>query len=198
MQKIKPMKPAIKILSILVLFAFFTSACKHITDNQNRYEILKEVLNAYQENNIFLDSTATDLDFQVPIDIKYLDDLFYGKKFNTDIDSIVTTSDIKYWNEAIDHFKPGKIHLSNYDDIPFYSVEKQKIFNTQDEITDFDYFLKVSEPFMNKLSDKALIYVESYAGPNSAMANTYLMILEKQQHKTWKVVYKGALRVTSI
>lgn len=94
MQKIKPMKPAIKILSILVLFAFFTSACKHITDNQNRYEILKEVLNAYQENNIFLDSTATDLDFQVPIDIKYLDDLFYGKKFNTDIDSIVTTSDI--------------------------------------------------------------------------------------------------------
>lgn len=120
------MYSAIKLISIIVLVVFFSSGCKQSADNQQHYEILKEILNTHQENNIFLDSMVTQLDFQIPIDVKYLDEIFYGKKFNTDIDSIVTSSDLKYWNEALNRFKPERFVPENYDNIPFYSLKKKK------------------------------------------------------------------------
>jgi hypothetical protein len=194
MRKTKLVKRVINyfILPLVVLVI----SCSKQPDDKVVNDILHTVITAHEGQYLLNANKVENLPFKTQVSINFLDHLYYGKRFNTDIDSIVTESDIQVWNEQIEEYKPAKWPASQVKNIRLAESTSEGVDHnsqmTNHKTEKWDRIISVSTPFFNDTSNKALIYVESYYSLGSDLASSYVMILNKKGDG-WKVVYKGVI-----
>ena len=185
------MRTAIKYFPFIFLLGLIIS-CSARINKQTTNDILQSIMKSHEKDDVLYYKTVENLRFSIPISKEVLDGYYYGKRFNTDLDSLVTEMDIKAWNNKLENYQPLEWNkeeingLKTINKMPSYTERKND--STLDTL---GRILILSTPFLNKESDKALVYVKNYY--SEAKASGYVMILFKTEQGFWEVVYTGTI-----